>query len=497
MFKARIIHKGIALALIPLAVNTVFFVLLFSALARAKTLVNQEHKQSEILTHIDNLNVIHVNILGTLGTFAATGRKKELRLNQRLKDEARKEATAIAELTNNDERITSYLKKLDATINENSRLLSKLSGSIDDDLQNESIMNQANTLRILIRQAGVKDRILMDLMAEQQAQLEVLNRNEEQAEEQVKVIVLTGLILNFVVALVLILLFVKDVTGRLRVLMANARMLPKNEPLTHEVTGSDELRELDTVIHQASAQLIESAEYRRGLMQMMAHDLRSPLTASMAALQLLTETQKELMERGKKQVDRINLSLQTSVDLINDLLLLESLEVGQLVLNLNRENIKEIADNAVDMVASLATMKQITISNEAIEEEVNVDRNRMLQVVTNLLGNAIKFAPAGSTVRVTTKRTDTNVVVAVIDQGRGLTPADQAKLFQKFRQTEEGRSAGGSGLGLAISKLIVESHGGKIGVESQLGKGSKFFFTLPSDNFDAGYAIVSDDTQNS
>lgn len=497
MFKARIIHKGIALALIPLAVNTVFFVLLFSALARAKTLVNQEHKQSEILTHIDNLNVIHVNILGTLGTFAATGRKKELRLNQRLKDEARKEATAIAELTNNDERITSYLKKLDATINENSRLLSKLSGSIDDDLQNESIMNQANTLRVLIRQAGVKDRILMDLMAEQQAQLEVLNRNEEQAEEQVKVIVLTGLILNFVVALVLILLFVKDVTGRLRVLMANARMLPKNEPLTQEVTGSDELRELDTVIHQASAQLIESAEYRRGLMQMMAHDLRSPLTASMAALQLLTETQKELMERGKKQVDRINLSLQTSVDLINDLLLLESLEVGQLVLNLNRENIKEIADNAVDMVASLATMKQITISNEAIEEEVNVDRNRMLQVVTNLLGNAIKFAPAGSTVRVTTKRTDTNVVVAVIDQGRGLTPADQAKLFQKFRQTEEGRSAGGSGLGLAISKLIVESHGGKIGVESQLGQGSKFFFTLPSDNFDAGYAILSDDTQNS
>lgn len=495
MFKARIIHKGIALALIPLAVNTVFFVLLFSALSRAKTLVNQEHKQSEILTHIDNLNVIHVNILGTLGTFAATGRKKELRLNQRLKDEARKEATAIAELTNNDERITGYLKKLDATINENSRLLSKLSGSIDEDLQNESIMTQADTLRKLIRQAGVKDRILMDLMAEQRAQLEVLNRDEEQAEEQVKVIVLTGLILNFVVALVLILLFVKDVTGRLRVLMENARMLPKNLPLTQAVTGSDELRELDTVIHQASAQLIESAEYRRGLMQMMAHDLRSPLTASMAALQLLTETQTELMERGKKQVDRINLSLQTSVDLINDLLLLESLEVGQLVLSLNRENIREIADNAVDMVSSLATMRQITISNESIDEDVNVDRNRILQVITNLLANAIKFAPGGSTVRVTTKRTDSNVVVAIIDQGRGLTAEDQAKLFQKFRQTDEGRAAGGSGLGLAISKLIVESHGGKIVVESQLGKGSKFFFTLPSDNFDASYAIVSDHTQ--
>lgn len=104
---------------------------------------------------------------------------------------------------------------------------------------------------------------------------------------------------------------------------------------------------------------------------------------------------------------------------------------------------------------------------------------RILQVITNLLSNAIKFAPAGSTIRITTKVTDSNIVVSVIDQGRGLSPEDQSKLFQKFQQTEAGRTAGGTGLGLAISKLIVESHGGKMGVESKLGKGSRFYFTIP------------------
>jgi len=324
---------------------------------------------------------------------------------------------------------------------------------------------------------------LMKIMKEEEAQLESLRQSEEQAEDYVRLVVIAGLISNLLIALVLILLFVKDITNRLSVLVANARLLPNNVALTRYVTGSDELTELDAAIHQASTQLIESAEYRRGLMQMMAHDLRSPLTASMAALQLLTETQREIMERGKKQVDSINLSLQTSVDLINDLLLLESLEVGQLVLNLKSENIKEVIAESVSIVTSLATMKKIEILDESIEEFVNVDRMRILQVVSNLLSNAIKFAPVGSTIRITTKVTDTNLVVNVIDQGRGLAPAEQAKLFQKFQQTEAGRSAGGTGLGLAISKLIVESHGGKIGVESQPGKGSKFYFAVPVEEF--------------
>ncbi|MBS1955158.1 MAG: HAMP domain-containing histidine kinase [Cyanobacteria bacterium SZAS-4] len=483
MFKPRIIHKGIAFALIPLVVNTIFIVLLSSALTQAKDLVSQEHNLSVVLTHIDKLNSLVVNLFGSLSMVASTGGERWRQLNARQIREARAEFTVLAGLTNNV-RVTEFLNKLDATINEDQRLITQLSGSLDADAQKTEVVNQVTKLRKLIRQSGQKSEIMMKIMELQQAELEKLRQSEEQTEEQVRSVVLAGLVANFVIALVLILLFVRDVTNRLRVLMDNANLLPKNVPLSQHVTGSDELSELDTVIHQASNQLIESAEYRRGLMQMMAHDLRSPLSSSMAAMQLLTATQPELMDRGKKQVDSINLSLQTSVDLINDLLLLESLEVGQLVLTLKMENVKQIITEAVEIVGALATMKNIDIRDESVEETVNVDRIRILQVVTNLLSNAIKFAPVGSAIRITTKITDSNIVVSVIDKGRGLAPVDQAKLFQKFQQTEAGRSAGGTGLGLAISKLIVESHGGKIGVESQLGEGSRFFFAIPVEPLD-------------
>ncbi|CAN5278169.1 hypothetical protein BH10CYA1_BH10CYA1_45860 [soil metagenome] len=484
MLQPRIIHKGIAFALIPLAVNIIFIVLLSSALTQAKDLVNEEHKLSVVLTHIDKLNSLVVNIFGSLSMYASTGSEQYRRQNSRQNSEARNEFAALTQLTNN-ERVAEYLNQLNATLIEDTRFMSALSGSLDNDLRKNDIVNQANKLRKLIRQSGKKNEIMMKIMEEQQGQLEILRQSEEQAEEQVRALVLAGLISNFVIALVLILLFVKDVTNRLRVVVSNANLLPKNVALTQHVTGSDELSELDAVVHQASTKLIESAEYRRGLMQMMAHDLRSPLTASMAALQLLTETQREIMERGKKQVDSINLSLQTSVDLINDLLLLESLEVGQLVLNLRSENVKEIIGEAVEIVTSLAAMKKLEICDESIEEFVNVDRIRILQVVSNLLSNAIKFAPVGSTIRITTKVTDSNLVVSITDQGRGLAPAEQAKLFQKFQQTEAGRSAGGTGLGLAISKLIVESHGGKIGVQSQTGQGSRFYFAIPAPSIDS------------
>lgn len=438
---------------------------------------------SVVLTHIDKLNSLVVNMFGSMTMYASTGMDHWRRSNARQNREALIELEVVSRLSSNP-RVSEYLTKLNATINEDAHFMSVLSGSLDADLHKRNVVDQANKLRMLIKQTGQKNEIMMKIMEEEQIQLETLRQSEEQAEEYVRAVVIAGLIANLLIALVLILLFVKDVKNRLRVLVENANLLPTNIALSKHVTGSDELTELDVVIHQASNRLIESAEYRRGLMQMMAHDLRSPLSSSMAAMQLLTAMQPELMERGKKQVDSINLSLQTSVDLINDLLLLESLEVGQLVLTLKLENLKQIIVESAEMVTSLATMKQIEISDESVEEFVNVDRIRILQVVTNLLSNAIKFAPVGSTIRITTKITDSNIVVSVIDQGRGLAPADQAKLFQKFQQTEAGRSAGGTGLGLAISKLIVESHGGKIGVESQLGSGSRFYFAIPVEPID-------------
>ncbi|HEY9715451.1 MAG TPA: sensor histidine kinase, partial [Chroococcales cyanobacterium] len=104
----------------------------------------------------------------------------------------------------------------------------------------------------------------------------------------------------------------------------------------------------------------------------------------------------------------------------------------------------------------------------------------VLQVVVNYLGNAIKFAPPDSKIEVSAQQIDSQVRVSVQDEGPGMTKDDQKKLFQKFYQTEDGKAEKGFGLGLAICKLIVESHGGKVGVESEPGKGACFWFKIDS-----------------
>jgi signal transduction histidine kinase len=124
-------------------------------------------------------------------------------------------------------------------------------------------------------------------------------------------------------------------------------------------------------------------------------------------------------------------------------------------------------------------LKNIEIKNEVSKEYANIDRNRILQVVTNLLSNAIKFSPSRGLIRVVSAKHEGEIEITVMDSGRGLAPEEKANLFQKFHQTNEGKKAGGSGLGLAISKLIIESHGGTVGVNSEPGKGSEFWFSVP------------------
>jgi signal transduction histidine kinase len=474
MFHPRIIHKGILLALVPLVVNTFWIGLLSWSLERAKEQVTLEHRQTAILTHINKVTVLMATSFGGVISYASSGNEMFRDAVEEVNGKARREFAVIGKLTDQDPNAREWLKQLEATLGEDDRMLV----AIGETQVETDLIKRVRKLRGLIKQASKKNKILMKIMEDKQAQLVSIRRSEEEAEEFVRTVVLCGLVSNFVIALVLILLIVKDVTSRLSVLVENANMLPRQTPLTRTVSGKDELSELDEVIHAASEQLIESAEYRRGLMQMMAHDLRSPLTACLVSLEMLTE--KLPPDAGvDKQTRSISTSLKTSVELINDLLMLESLEVGQMVLDLGPENLSELIDTAALTVSSLAAMKKVEIRNEADKEYITVDRNRMLQVLTNLISNAIKFSPVNSLIRITSTSKNDAVEVRITDQGRGLAAADKAKLFQKFQQTTEGKSAGGTGLGLAISKLIVECHGGEIGVDSEPGYGAQFWFTIP------------------
>lgn len=214
----------------------------------------------------------------------------------------------------------------------------------------------------------------------------------------------------------------------------------------------------------------------------ISHELRTPLTSMLGSLDLLlggvlgrlTPEASELVEIAGRNAGRL-------IALINDILDLDRLESGRLQMHPAPVRLPDIGAAAVEAVEAFAAKESIAIELELPDIEVFADEDRIRQVMVNLVSNAIKFSAAGSRVQVQASANETMATISVIDFGRGIPEAYLLKIFERFEQVEVGdaRKNSGSGLGLAICRLIVEQHGGTIGVESKEGEGSRFWFTIP------------------
>ncbi len=236
------------------------------------------------------------------------------------------------------------------------------------------------------------------------------------------------------------------------------------------INTTDELRRLD----QAKSEFLSIA----------SHELRTPMTSIKGSLSLLATGVMGQLDVGSLRLIKIaEGETDRLIRLINDLLDLAKIESGGLPLSLNWVQWDDFCAKTLEGLAGLAIRAEVRLELVSVPSiEVNIDRDRMQQVLTNLVSNAIKFSPKGSAVRVAISRAKTgDLVVSVQDQGPGIAPEDQQLIFEKFRQgaTAANPLVKGTGLGLAIAKALVAEHGGSIGVESALGKGSSFWFTLP------------------
>jgi PAS domain S-box-containing protein len=230
---------------------------------------------------------------------------------------------------------------------------------------------------------------------------------------------------------------------------------------------------------------------KRDFVAMVSHDLRTPLTSVQGFLSLLSvDAYGSLSESGKQSLQLTESSVTRLISLVNDLLDIEKMESGMLSLQVESCSVDEIFKRSIESVKTIAEQKAISIESSVHSEpEVKADRDRITQVVVNLLGNAIKFSPEGSKVFLSSKDTDGSVEIDVRDFGRGVPTEMTQSIFNRFKQVEfiDEKKKGGSGLGLAISKAIVECHGGSIGVESFEATmvspdqgGSRFWFRLPN-----------------
>jgi signal transduction histidine kinase/HAMP domain-containing protein len=215
----------------------------------------------------------------------------------------------------------------------------------------------------------------------------------------------------------------------------------------------------------------------------MSHELRTPLNAILGYSELIIDNiYGEVPEKIREVLERVEKNGRHLLSLINDVLDLSKIEAGRLTLTLNEYSMQDIIQTVFTSVEALAVEKNLDLKTTVPNDLTNGkgDGQRIAQVVLNLIGNAIKFTDQGE-VNVEAAVSNESFLISVSDTGPGLSETDQLKIFEEFQQADGSstRKKSGTGLGLSISKKIVEMHGGRIGVESTLGKGSKFWFRLP------------------
>ncbi|MEH2431739.1 MAG: PAS domain S-box protein [Nostoc sp.] len=226
----------------------------------------------------------------------------------------------------------------------------------------------------------------------------------------------------------------------------------------------------------------ELERMKREFISIISHEIRTPLSSIWGALGLVaTGVLDDDPQTAKEMLGIANNNIERLVRLVNDVLALNQLESGQVELKKQWCEAATLVQQAFSSVPNLAEANQVDLRSSTGNIQVWADPDWLVQVLVNLINNAVKFSPAGTTVSVNVEPQPQQVLFRVTDQGRGIPSEKLETIFGQFQQVNmsDSRQKGGTGLGLSISRLIVQLHGGRIWAESELGRGSKFYFTLP------------------
>ena len=232
----------------------------------------------------------------------------------------------------------------------------------------------------------------------------------------------------------------------------------------------------------ASKQVASANRHKSEFLANMSHELRTPLNAIIGFADVLGQRMfGELNDRQAGYTDDIRTSGQHLLTLINDILDLSKVEAGRMELSLSDFSLDAALSNGVTMIRERAAGHRIGIdlATDGVDV-ISADERKVKQIIFNLLSNAVKFTPDGGKITVTSGREDGHVRVSVRDTGRGIAVEDRERIFEEFRQARgPAQGSDGTGLGLSLTKALVELHHGRISVESEVGRGSTFSFTLP------------------
>lgn len=291
---------------------------------------------------------------------------------------------------------------------------------------------------------------------------------------------------NVLFSIVLAIFLVQQITARLSALNENIRRFARHKPLVTVPGGNDEIADLDKAFREMAAALEQSNNQKSEFVNMLTHDLRSPLATIQGCIELAELGMLGTVnDRGERLFQSAERNGKRMMSMINSLLDIYKIEEGKLALELTAASIDEIFEEVESNLGEWLKENGVTLATSKSALVAEADKEKLGQVVFNLVANAFKYSPAQSTITVSAQSKDGQIEIMVSDQGPGIPAEMRQVIFDRFYQikdqskVQDKQQIPGSGLGLAICRSIVQLQGGKIWIAENPSGGSIFHFTVP------------------
>lgn len=476
-------QKGIILVSVPLIFEIGFMLWLMHLLNVADDQIDRLSRSQLIIAEANSLTSSLVAAGSQVIMFKLTQRES---LRQKLDKTTSEFPTSLArlsQLAKGDERREKHVEEMKQSLLSCNDFITSYRKKLGIDSGPFDVVTLGNQARAAEKAVNSLLAQTRKFTAEEQALQAEYPDGAEGARQRVRWFLWLSIIFNVVLSIFLALFFSKTITRRLAVLRDNALLLASRKPLNPLLAGNDEINYLDQVFHNVAIELTNAEQRKQEFVAMISHDMRTPLTSLQGTLALFASgTYGELSDRALKRVRASETNIFRLVNLINQLLDMEKIEAGMLEMHATDIHIASVIHQSIESIRGFAEQNEIILEEPDVSEEIQIhaDEQRTMQILINLISNAIKYSQPGKTVSVNVIENGQFAEIQVIDEGLGIPPQYTQKIFDRFQRIDRGAEKHAStGLGLAICKAFVEAHGGQIGVNSIEGKGSTFWFRLP------------------
>jgi signal transduction histidine kinase len=492
--RSRIAEAGLALIIVPAIICCTMLWMLSQMIDRSQSEIQREYRSYQVLQCLNSIHAGHMysgicTMMFNLTKSAEFAERRVQYVNV-TKASLSKLTSIFQQSSDQDER--DMLKRLQKQMND-------IEATEKGFLTSEShqLKDRFNALPAVEQGLPEEMYFYRTRLVREREKLLLDDRSTELRDRKKAIsILLLGIVLVTVSTIFANRLLRKLLTLHLYNAIGNAKRLNSTEPLQIPAKGTDEIAVLDKYIYDSAIELRQLENQRLELLSLLREELKNPiLETSTDIAKVLDITEQPLPEKAAGNIRNAVTELSRLGALVDDLTNIEMLDKNALQLNVSEFAVKEVFSATLNALQLLADLKSIKLVVESSDLKAHGDRERVLQILVNLVSNAIKFSPNGSRVTLSASRGDRAVKLSVADEGPGISEADQGKIFQKFEQATNKVSKAddsgsvhtgsttapiaGAGLGLHICKMLVEAHGGSISVDSVAGKGATFSVVLP------------------